>query len=156
MALVLRNILKLNKRAVYCQVMTKQFASTKEGSGDKKSKGKGKDGEKGKEAEKVPENIVIEKNEAVTLIGINRPEKRNCVDSLTANQLISGKIHDKTIFRASPNGNCTHFQQSTTLKQTKNRQLVFCMELGAHFVQDMISQRQLMVGRMQLSPEPMG
>lgn len=91
MALVLRNILKLNKRSVFCQVMSKNFAS----------KSEGKDGDKVEVEEKIPENIIVEKNDAVTLIGINRPEKRNCVDSLTANQLISGEFNSFLYFYKS-------------------------------------------------------
>lgn len=81
MALVLRNILKLNKRPTFCHMMTKNFASNSESDDEKKKP----------EEEKIPENVKIEKRDAVTLIGINRPEKRNCVDSLTADQLTSGE-----------------------------------------------------------------
>lgn len=34
------------------------------------------------------QTVVTEKRQEVTLIGINRPEKRNCVDSDTARQLL--------------------------------------------------------------------
>ena len=34
------------------------------------------------------ESVVTEKRQEVTLIGINRPDKRNCVDSQTAQQLV--------------------------------------------------------------------
>lgn len=70
-------------------MMTKKFATETNGKGDKKS---GKDASAEKpEPEKIPEHVLVEKRDAVTLIGINRPEKRNSVDSLTANQLVSGK-----------------------------------------------------------------
>lgn len=84
MALVLRNLIKLNKRLVFCQMIPRQtLTSTTEGENEKETKKE--------EAPKIPDNVIVEKKEAVTLIGLNRPEKRNCVDSLTANQLEAGK-----------------------------------------------------------------
>uniref|UniRef100_A0A336M8K9 CSON013613 protein n=1 Tax=Culicoides sonorensis TaxID=179676 RepID=A0A336M8K9_CULSO len=86
MALVLRNILNLSKRAVYCQISSKHF-STSDKNGDPKET-EGKEGTE-EQVEKIPENIIVEKCEGVTLIGINRPEKRNCVNRVTASQLIT-------------------------------------------------------------------
>jgi len=34
-----------------------------------------------------PKNILVEKDKNITLIGINRPQQRNAIDSLTASQL---------------------------------------------------------------------
>ncbi|XP_063704823.1 uncharacterized protein LOC134834178 [Culicoides brevitarsis] len=97
MAVVLRNLLKLNKSASYCPIIARQFASKSENGEN------GKEAKAEKEEEKIPENILVEKSDVVTLIGINRPQKRNCVDSLTSSQLIKA-ITDFEADEKSPVG----------------------------------------------------
>lgn len=40
----------------------------------------------------LTETVKIEHYEGVTLIGINRPEKRNCINTPTAEALLKGKL----------------------------------------------------------------
>lgn len=87
--------------------------------------------------------VLVEKNDNVTLIGINRPEVRNCVNIETAKHLSEGTIffYSKDLYSQETK---SIFKQLHNLKKMMHPLLRYFMVLVVHFVLAMIYQRYLL------------